>query len=116
MIGRMDVEPDAAPRRPAGMQGASRALFVTVILVVAVVVAACRSGVSTAPGPLVTIETRGGECFAAPCGQTVILELDGSVHAAAMPPNALGTITPAQLETLSTLIATTDFDPDDLTA
>ena len=40
---------------------------------------------------------------------TVVLERDGSVHSAAKPPNALGTVTPEQLQTLSTLIATTDF-------
>jgi hypothetical protein len=77
-------------------------------LLLAVVLVACRAA-STAAGPLVTVETRGGECFAAPCGMTVTLERDGSVHAAAKPPNALGTVSPEQLQTLSTLIATTDF-------
>ena len=40
---------------------------------------------------------------------TVVLERDGSVHAATKPPNALGTVSAEQLRTLSTLIATTDF-------
>ena len=108
MIGRMNAEPDAMRRRPAAMDRPARALIAVVVLSVALV-AGCGSAAPTAAGPLVTVETRGGECFAAPCGQTVILERDGSVHAAAKPPNALGAITPEQLRTLSTLIATTDF-------
>jgi len=83
-----------------------RAVFA---MFLAVALAACGGAASTASGPLVTVETRGGECFAAPCGMTVTLERDGSVHSAAKPPNALGTVSPEQLRTLSTLIATTDF-------
>jgi hypothetical protein len=40
---------------------------------------------------------------------TVILERDGTVHAAAKPPNGLGVVPADQVRTLSTLIATTDF-------
>ena len=40
---------------------------------------------------------------------TVFLERDDTVHAAAKPPNTLGTVPADQLQTLSTLIATTDF-------
>jgi hypothetical protein len=91
----------------------SRARTGVVVLAVAAVVSACGSATSTASpaptGPLVTVETRGGECFAAPCGQTVILERDGTVHVAAKPPNTLGTVPSDQMRTLSALIATTDF-------
>ncbi len=60
-------------------------------------------------GPLVTVEFRGGECFAAPCGSTYILERDGRVHLAAKPPNDLGTVPPGALATLDAAIRATDF-------
>ena len=63
----------------------------------------------TASGRLVTVETRGGECFAAPCGMTVILERNGRVHLAAKPPNDLGTVPPSALAALDAAIRTTDF-------
>ena len=109
MIGRMNAEPDVLGGRPAGMHVLARLPAVVVSLMLAVAIAGCGSAASSAMGPLVTVETRGGECFAAPCGQTVTLERDGTVRAAAKPPNALGTVPADQLRTLSTLIATTDF-------
>ena len=75
-------------------------------------VVACGGGSITLPGavgPLLTVETRGGECFAAPCGSTVIVERDGSVHSAAKPPNALGQVPPEKLAALDAAIKTTDF-------
>ena len=60
-------------------------------------------------GPLVTVEARGGECINGPCGSTVIVERDGTVHAAAKPPNDLGTIPPDQLAALASAIKLTDF-------
>jgi len=84
------------------MRAALMTLFV-------VVLAACGGTTATAAGPLVSVETRGGECFAAPCGMTVFLERDGTVHTAAKPPNTLGMVPADQLHDLATLIATTDF-------
>ncbi len=80
----------------------------------ALVVAAC-SATDSIPlpvpvGPLLTVEARGGECFAAPCGMTVILERDGRVHSAAKPPNDLGIVTGPQLVALSDAIAAADFE------
>ena len=63
----------------------------------------------TAAGPLLTVELRGGECFAAPCGTTVVLDRDGRVHGATKPPNDLGTVPQDQLRALDRLIAATDF-------
>ena len=60
-------------------------------------------------GPLLTVETRGGECFAAPCGSTVVVERDGTVHSAAKPPNLLGKVPADQLAALDAAIRTTDF-------
>jgi hypothetical protein len=61
------------------------------------------------PGPLVTVETRGGMCPAGACGQSVILERDGRVHAAAKPPNDLGQVEARAMATLTAAIQATDF-------
>ncbi len=109
MIGRMNAEPDVIGHRPAGMHALGRVPTAIAGLTLVLAIAGCGSSASSAAGPLVTVETRGGECFAAPCGKTITLERDGTVHAATKPPNTLGTVPPDQLRTLSTLIATTDF-------
>ena len=91
----------------------ARVAFAVLLLAVALATAACSPGpVATRPattGMLVTIETRGGECVNGPCSTTIVLERDGRVHAAAKPPNDLGTVPPDQLAALDTLIRTTDF-------
>jgi len=79
-------------------------------LVLVASVAACGfEAVIPTAGPLVTVELRGGECFAAPCGRTVSLERDGRVHEAAKPPNDLGVVPPDQLAAIDTAIRLTDF-------
>lgn len=60
-------------------------------------------------GPLVTYTTRGGECMNGPCGSSIVIERDGSVHEAAKPPNVLGTVPPDVLAALDAAIKTTDF-------
>ena len=72
-------------------------------------VPAARSPVPIATGPLLTVESRGGECFAAPCGSTIVVERDGRVHSAAKPPNDLGQVPLDQLAVLDAAIKTTDF-------
>lgn len=62
-----------------------------------------------AAGPLVTITTRGGECLDGPCGSSITIERDGTVHEAAKPPNTLGTLPPDVLAALDAAIKTTDF-------
>jgi hypothetical protein len=86
------------------------------IIIVMILVAACAGAatLTTAPrplptGPLLTIETRGGECPAGACGTTVFLERDGRVHEAAKPPNDLGVVPPRELAALAAAIASTDF-------
>jgi len=96
----------------------------TILLVALGTLAACASPAAPAPsgspaatpspapsggGPLVTVQLRGGECFAAPCGMTVVLERDGRVHQAAKPPNNLGTVPAGPLRDLATLVATADY-------
>ena len=76
-----------------------------------VIVAACASvpAVPTGVGPLVTVTTRGGECFEGPCGSSVVIERDGTVHEATKPPNELGTVPPDLLSALDAAVKTTDF-------
>lgn len=88
-------------------------VLVPLFLLLASALAACQPGDPASnlvgAGPLLTIETRGGECFAAPCGSTVIVGRDGTVRSAADPPNDLGTIPADQLAALDSAIKLTDF-------
>lgn len=89
---------------------AAVAVVVAMAVVLGLGLAACgATAVATPTGPLVTVETRGGNCASAPCGTTVFVERDGRVHQAAKPPNDLGTVLPAALAALTTAIGTTDF-------
>jgi hypothetical protein len=63
----------------------------------------------TPSGPLLTIESRGGRCVDGPCGNMLIVELDGRVHQAAKPPNDLGFVDPDLLAELKQAIADADF-------
>jgi hypothetical protein len=79
-------------------------------VVLAGLVAACGGATEPSPvGALVTVELRGGNCVGGPCDTVVILDRDGRVHSAAKPPNDLGVVPAAQLRTLQTLIAASDF-------
>lgn len=96
------------------MQTKRRAhVLVPLLLLMAFAVAACQPDDPAAnlvgAGPLLTVETRGGECVNGPCGSTVIIERDGTVHSADKPPNTLGTIPPSQLAALESAIKLTDF-------
>jgi hypothetical protein len=94
------------------LPGRSVTMVAVVVLTVALGLglAACGgTAVATPTGPLVTVETRGGECASAPCGMTVIVERDGRVHLAAKPPNDLGTVPPVALAALDAAIRTTDY-------
>lgn len=89
------------------------AVLATLLMIALAAMAVGCSGVSipvpVGTGPLVTVETRGGECFATPCGSTVVVERDGTVHSAAKPPNVLGKVPADQLTALDAAIRTTDF-------
>jgi hypothetical protein len=60
-------------------------------------------------GPLLTVETRGGDCPQAACGSTIAVESDGRVHATAPVDAELGTLPASTLDGLATEIAQTDF-------
>jgi hypothetical protein len=89
--------------------------FVLVLFLLTFVAGACSSDgrlsvpVPGATGPLLTVESRGGECMDGPCGSTVVIERDGTVHSAAKPPNDLGTLPADQLAALGAAITATDF-------
>lgn len=83
--------------------------------VLALTLGACTGAGASPPailgiGPLVTVTTRGGECFDGPCGSTIVIERDGTVHSATKPPNALGTVPADLLSALDAAVKTTDFD------
>jgi hypothetical protein len=80
-----------------------------VLATLALVVAACGFGGADPSTPLVTVELRGGECVAGPCGQTVTLDRAGHVHAATKPPNDLGIVPPGQVAAIDAAIRSTDF-------
>ena len=95
-------EPSATGDRRAAMQVTVRLLAVVALVfgLAACAAPAASPSAATPAGPLVTVETRGGECPAGACGQTITIDRDGRVHLAAKPPNDLGTVTPEVLDTL----------------
>ena len=88
-----------------------RHLHVLILAAVTMLLVGCAV-VGEAPvgsGPLVTVTTRGGECFEGPCGSSIVIERDGTVHEAAKPPNKFGTVPPDLLSALDAAVKTTDF-------
>ncbi|CAN5580605.1 hypothetical protein BH20CHL7_BH20CHL7_06440 [soil metagenome] len=74
--------------------------------------AACSQGLPAIPGastPLVTIETRGGECIDGPCGSQVVIERDGTVRQLVPAEAELGKLPPDALTALDAAIKTADF-------
>ncbi len=95
------------PRRP-------RFVVISVLGLVGLLLVACSSvpalpGSSAAPGALVTVETRGGECLNGPCGSKTAIERDGRVHSLAPAAADLGQVPPDVLTALDGAIKTTDF-------
>jgi len=104
---------DACDRRSAMSSIRLTRVFAAtgLLLVAAIVSAGCGFGGGTSSsGALVTVQMRGGECVNGPCDSSVILDQDGRVHAAAKPPNDLGTVPADQMAALRTAIGATDFD------
>jgi hypothetical protein len=91
-----------------------RSVAALIALLAALVVAGCvRDGPGVRPseisGPLVTLETRGGECPAGACGQTTVIERDGRVHTTAPVAADLGTVPAPALEALRIEVDQADF-------
>jgi hypothetical protein len=98
------------PVRPPSRNAVATVLLAALLAVLAL--AGCGStGSAQIPGtgPLVTVELRGGMCPAGACDNSVILERDGRVHAAAKPPNDLGHVSADAMATLTAAIAATDY-------
>jgi hypothetical protein len=64
---------------------------------------------SQVAGPIVIVETTGGECLQGACGSTIAIEADGRVHATAPAPAELGAVSAITLEGLGTEIEQADF-------
>jgi hypothetical protein len=80
------------------------------LVVATLTLAGCNTNLPVQlPGPLLTVETRGGLCPAEACDNSVILERDGRVHAAAKPPNDLGRVDAGAMATLAAAIQATDW-------
>ncbi len=85
------------------------------ILLATLVVAACSEVVTSSllpvvNGPLVAVTTRGGECLDGPCGSTVVIDADGTVHQTLPTESELGTVPADVLTALDAAVKTTDFD------
>jgi hypothetical protein len=61
------------------------------------------------PGPLVTIETRGGECVQGACGRTIAIEPNGRVHASAPAAAELGTVPAPALLALQQAVSSANY-------
>lgn len=90
------------------MRGAARLILLATVVAASV---GCNAATTILPGtgPLVTVTTRGGMCADGPCGGSVVLDRDGRVRSAAKPPNDLGKVPAAAMNTLTAAIAATDF-------
>lgn len=93
------------------MSAGRHALLAAFTLLAAVVPAACQASPVQLPGtgPILTVTMRGGECPAGACEQSVIVERDGRVHAAAKPPNDLGKVPADAMAALTAAVNQTDF-------
>ena len=104
------MEPRRVRYRPAAMSTAVRA---AATLLAVLLVAGCQAlGPSLIPdrsGPLVTITTRGGECFDGPCGSVTAIAQNGVVHQVEPAVAELGTVPAEILSALDAQIKTTDF-------
>src|SRR5687768_15885063 len=91
---------------------ARHAVAMAVLLASLVLTAACGvlPGSSPAPtGPIVTLETRGGDCPQTECGSTVVIERDGLAHETEPRPLILGTVPPDVRTALEQAIGAADF-------
>lgn len=102
------------------MHAVPRPLGVLVAIVVATLLFAGCAGSASSPvatttpssvaiGPLLTVETRGGECPTGPCGSLITIGSDGSVYQVLPTAEDLGTIPHAELDALTAEIERANF-------
>ncbi len=97
------------------MPALHRRPLLVLALLATLVVAACSEVVTSSllpvlSGPLVTVTTRGGECMDGPCGSTIVIDADGTVHQTLPTEAELGTVPADVLTALDAAVKTTDFD------
>ncbi len=81
--------------------------------VLAVSLVACGVGlpaVGPVEGMMVIVSNHGGDCQGQGCGDTIVIELDGTVRQAAPIESQLGTVPSGVRAALEAAIRTTDFD------
>jgi hypothetical protein len=103
----------AAAYRPGAMRTPAALLRLAPLLAAVVLATAgcVFPGLEPVPeGPLVTVETRGGECPNGPCGGTVAVERDGRVHATAPEARELGRLPENVRAPLEAAVRAADFD------
>jgi len=84
--------------------------LVAVLLLLGVLAAGgCALVEPAVTGPLVTIETRGGECPEGACGATVAIERDGRLHRLAPDPGEMATLSADVVAAIDGAIRVTDF-------
>jgi hypothetical protein len=93
----------------AHLQGMRTLLKVSALMLVASCFAGCAMLESPATDPLVTIEARGGLCPQAPCGETTVIERDGTIHLLGSQTDGRGPASQAAMTALEAAILTTDF-------
>ena len=113
MIGGMTRTGGWEPRGQVARRATMRMLLAILICLAAVPAACSPAAIASllpSAGPLVTVSTRGGMCPDGPCGTTVTLHRDGTVHEATLPPNEIaGTVPAPQVAAIDAAIQATDF-------
>ena len=79
------------------------------LFVLATVVTGCAIAEPAPAGPLVTVQTRGGECPEGACGGTIAVERDGRIHMVAPTAEELGRAPADALTALDAAIRGADF-------
>jgi hypothetical protein len=84
-------------------------LVIVLLLLGALLAGGCALVEPAATGPLVTIETRGGECPQGACGARVAIERDGRLHRLEPDPGEMASLPADIIASIDGAIRATDF-------